>query len=58
MPGEDAERCLGHALPGIQAVYNHHSYATEMRRAYEMLAGLVERIVNPPPEGKVIKMHG
>jgi integrase len=55
-PSEHAERCLGHVLPGIQATYNKHAYQSEMRRAYEILAALIERIVNPPPEGKVIEM--
>jgi integrase len=54
---EDAEQCLGHALPGIQATYNKHDFYPEKKRAYEALAGLVEWIVNPPPEGKVIPMH-
>jgi integrase len=56
VPSEHAERCLGHVLPGIQATYNQHKYSDEMRRAYEMLASETRRIVNPPPEGKVIKI--
>jgi integrase len=42
-----AERCLGHAIPGIRSVYDRHSYREEMLRAYENLAGLIERIVRP-----------
>jgi integrase len=54
---EVAERCLGHILGGVEGTYNRHSYHAEMRRAYETLAGTIERIVNPPPEGKVIPMQ-
>jgi len=43
-----AERCLGHVIPGVRGVYDRHQYAEEMRRAYEALAGLLGRIVNPP----------
>jgi integrase len=53
---EDAEQVLGHALPGIQATYNKHDFYLEKKRALEALAGAIEQIVNPPPEGKVIHM--
>jgi integrase len=43
-----AERCLGHALPAIRATYDRHQYIDEMRHAFETLAALIERIVNPP----------
>jgi integrase len=43
-----AERCLGHAMPNIRATYDKHGYVDEMRRAFEALAALIERIVNPP----------
>jgi integrase len=45
-----AERCLGHVVGGIEAVYNRHDYATEKREAFEALALLVSRIVNPPTD--------
>ena len=35
---EVAERCLGHVLGGVEGTYNRHTYAVEMRRAYEMLS--------------------
>jgi integrase len=44
---EHAEQCLGHVLRGIQATYNKHDFYQEKKHAYEALAGLVERIVNP-----------
>ena len=54
---EHAEQALGHVLPGIQATYNKHDFYLEKKRAYEALAQLVQQIINPPPEGKVIPMH-
>jgi integrase len=54
---EVAERCLGHVLGGVEGTYNRHTYAVEMRRAYEMLAALIERIVNPPAD-TVVAMRG
>ena len=42
-----AERCLGHALPAIRATYDRHRYLDEMAHAFEALASLIERIVNP-----------
>jgi integrase len=44
---DTAERCLGHALPAIRATYDKHQYIGEMRHAFEALAALIERIVNP-----------
>ena len=44
---DHAERCLGHVLPGIRGTYDKHEYRDEKRRAFEALASLVERIVNP-----------
>jgi len=42
-----AERCLGHALPAIRATYDRHRFLDEMAHAFEALATLIERIVNP-----------
>jgi integrase len=44
-----AERCLGHAIPGMRGVYDRHRYIEEMRHAFEALASQIERIVNPQP---------
>ena len=54
---EVAERCLGHVLGGVEGTYNRHAYVVEMRRAYEMLSALIERIVNPPADN-VVSMRG
>jgi integrase len=35
---EVAERVLNHAVPGLQAVYNRHSYAAEKRAALALWA--------------------
>jgi integrase len=49
-----AERCLGHALPGIRATYDRHKYVDEMRPAFETLAAQLDRTVHPPG-GKVVE---
>jgi integrase len=45
-----AKICLGHKIPGVRAVYDRHSYLNEKRHAFEALAPLVDRIVNPPAD--------
>ncbi len=46
---DHAELCLGHALPGIRATYDRHSYMDEKREAFEALAKLVRSIVGVIP---------
>jgi integrase len=48
-----AEICLGHKLAGVRGVYDRHRYLEEKKRAFEALAALIERIVNPPGENVV-----
>jgi integrase len=43
-----AERCLGHVISGVRGTYDRHAYFDEKKRAFEALAALVERIINPP----------
>ena len=43
---DTAERCLGHAVPGIRGVYDRHHYLDEMRAAFEALAAMIEKIVS------------
>jgi integrase len=50
-----AEKCLGHSRGDIIERYDQHKYIDEMQRAFEALAALVERIVNPPA-GEVADM--
>lgn len=51
-----AERCLGHALPGVRGVYDWHAYLDEKRDALERLGALVRSIVEPPP-ANVVRLH-
>jgi integrase len=44
---EHAERVMGHALAGVEGVYDRHSYAAEKAHALARLAALVDGIVNP-----------
>ena len=47
VPSDHAERCLGHVLPGIRGTYDRHEYLAEKRRAFDALAALIDRVVNP-----------
>jgi len=42
-----AERVVGHAINGVEATYDRHSYKAEKQHALAALAGLIETIVNP-----------
>jgi hypothetical protein len=42
-----AERCLGHAIPGIRGIYDRYEYRDQKLHAFEALAALIEQIVNP-----------
>jgi integrase len=42
-----AERCLGHVIKGVEKFYNRYAYLDEKRAAFEALAALVSRILNP-----------
>jgi integrase len=53
---EVAEECLGHKRKGVEGVYNRHRYIAEMRIAYEDLAALIDRIINPSP-GNVVALR-
>jgi integrase len=47
---DHAEICLGHLLPGVRGIYDRHEYYDEKLRAFEALACLIDRIVNPPAD--------
>jgi integrase len=53
---DHAERCLGHIIGGVRGVYDRHAFFDEKKRAYEALAALVERIVNPPSGSNVVEL--
>jgi integrase len=43
-----AERVLGHAIGGVEGVYDRHSYREEKAEALKRLAALLGTIINPP----------
>jgi integrase len=45
--GDHAEQCLGHIVGGVKGTYDRHSYYDEKAHAFEALAALIDRIVNP-----------
>lgn len=51
-----AERVLGHAIPGVEGVYDRHSYDEERAEALSRLARLVEMIINLP-NGNVVELQ-
>jgi integrase len=51
-----SERVLGHAIPGVEGVYDRHSYSDEKADALNRLAALVESIIDPPV-GNVVAMR-
>lgn len=53
---EHAERVLGHAIGGVQGIYDRHSYREEKRIALAKLATLLEQIVSGKP-GTVVMMR-
>jgi integrase len=56
VPADHAELALGHVLGGVRGVYDRHVYYDEKKSAFEKLASLIERIVNPQPN--VLAMRG
>jgi integrase len=51
-----AERVLGHAVGGVEGIYDRHHYRDEMADALRRLAALIECIVNPP-SNNVVALH-
>ena len=45
-----AERVMGHAIEGVEGVYDRHSYQQEKADALNKLAGLIALILDPPAE--------
>lgn len=56
IPFEIAERVLNHAMPGLQAVYNVHTYSAEKRRALQLWAEHVHAIAEKG-EAKVVALQ-
>jgi integrase len=49
VPSEHAERVMGHAIGGVEGVYDRFEYRDEKADALAHLATLIESIVNPRP---------
>ena len=43
-----SERVMGHAIAGVEGVYDRHRYDDEKAHALQALADLIDRILNPP----------
>jgi integrase len=52
---DHAERTLGHAVEGVEGVYEHHHHFEQKAEALETLAQLVERILRGD-QGNVVQM--
>ncbi len=50
---EVAEKVMGHSIKGVEGVYDRHSYRDEKAEALRRLAGLLDKILNPPGENVV-----
>ncbi len=48
-----SERVMGHAILGVEGVYDRHRYDDEKAEALQALANLITRILNPPAENVV-----
>jgi integrase len=53
-----SERVLGHAIPGVEGVYDQHHYSEDKADALDRLAKLIGEIVNPPPQTNVVRLGG
>jgi integrase len=47
MTSEHAERVMGHAIAGVEGIYNRHTYDREKADALARLATLIDAIVHP-----------
>ena len=54
VPSEHAERVMGHAVSGVEGVYDRHAYLDEKAAALRRLAALIERIVHEIRRGSSI----
>jgi len=52
-----AERVMGHAIAGVEGVYDRHQYRDEKADALSKLAGVIRDIVSTPP-ANVRRLHG
>jgi integrase len=52
------EHVLGHAVQGVEGIYDRHSYDAEKADALRRLAGLIQQIVGPPQDNVVAMKRG
>jgi hypothetical protein len=52
------ERVLGHAVNGVEGIYDRHGYSAEMANALKMLAGLIGNILRDDADNKVRMLRG
>lgn len=52
-----AERVLGHAIAGVEGIYDRHTYRDEKKDALNKLAGLIGNIL-AEPNTKVVRLKG
>jgi integrase len=57
VPTDHAERALGHVMGGVRETYDRYEYLDEKRVAFEALATLVGRILNPASNVEDIAAH-
>jgi integrase len=54
---DHAERVLGHVIGStVERTYDRDPYIEAKAEALAALAGLIERILNPPDDGKVVEL--
>ena len=59
VPGEHAERVMGHVIAGVEGVYDVHEYRDEKADALAKLAALIDAIVDPRPAAvKPLRLRG
>ena len=53
-----AEQTLGHAIKGVEGIYDRHDYREEKAHALAALAGLVGNILLNPQKVVVLRNKG
>ena len=53
-----SERVLGHAISGVEGVYDQHTYDDEKADALGRLESAILRIVDPSPASNIVPLHG
>jgi integrase len=54
--GDIAERVIGHAIQGVEGIYDRHEYADEKAAALKALSKLIGTIINPPSGDNVVRL--